>query len=81
MPRQFVVGGNWKLNGNKQSIAAICQNLSTAALDPNTEVVVGVPATHLEFARTSLPASIGVAGQVGHQVHARANSRLQWNWP
>lgn len=64
MARRFVVGGNWKLNGNKQSIAGICQNLSTAALDANTEVVVGVPATHLELARNSLPASIGVAGQV-----------------
>lgn len=64
MGRRFVVGGNWKLNGNKQSIAAIAQNLTSAALDTNTEVVVGVPATHLEYARGLLPATIGVAGQV-----------------
>lgn len=64
MGRRFVVGGNWKLNGNKQSIATICKNLSTAALDSNTEVVVGVPATHLEYAKSLLPATIEVAGQV-----------------
>lgn len=66
MSRRFVVGGNWKLNGNKQSVAEICKNLSTAALDANTEVVVGVPATHLEYARNLLPATIGVAGQVSN---------------
>lgn len=64
MARRFCVGGNWKLNGNKQSIAGICQNLSAAALDPNTEIVVGVPATHLEYTRALLPPAIGVAGQV-----------------
>lgn len=70
MARRFVVGGNWKLNGNKQSVAAICQNLSTAALDANTEVIVGVPATHLEFARNALPATIEVAGQVSKSSKA-----------
>lgn len=64
MSRRFVVGGNWKLNGTKQSIAEIAKNLGGAALDPNTEVIVGVPATHLEYARSVLPATIATAGQV-----------------
>jgi len=72
MGRRFVVGGNWKLNGNKQSIAAICQNLSTAALDSNTEVVLGVPATHLEYARSLLPATIEVSGQNSYKVASGA---------
>lgn len=64
MARRFCVGGNWKLNGDKALIKTICSNLSTGPLDPNTEVVVGVPATHIEYARSLLPATIAVAGQV-----------------
>lgn len=64
MARRFCVGGNWKLNGDKNTINLICRNLSAAALDPNTEVVIGCPATHIEYTRSLLPATIGVAGQV-----------------
>lgn len=66
MTRRFCVGGNWKLNGDKASIKTICANLSTGPLDPNTEVVIGVPATHIEYTRSLLPATIGVAGQVSY---------------
>jgi triosephosphate isomerase len=63
MGRKFCVGGNWKMNGDKASITALCKLLSDASLDANTEVVVGCPALYLSFARGLLPASIGVAGQ------------------
>lgn len=64
MARRFCVGGNWKMNGDKSSIKTIANTLTTGPLDPNTEVIVGCPATHIEFARSVLPANIAVAGQV-----------------
>uniref|UniRef100_A0A1L8E289 Triosephosphate isomerase n=1 Tax=Nyssomyia neivai TaxID=330878 RepID=A0A1L8E289_9DIPT len=67
MVRRFCVGGNWKMNGDKASITEICKNLSSG-LDANTEVVVGVPAVYLAFAKSLLPASIGVAGQNCYKV-------------
>lgn len=63
MGRKFYVGGNWKLNGTKASIAGICDGLKNATLDPNTEVCVGVPAPYLQLVRDSLPANFHVAGQ------------------
>lgn len=52
------------MNGDKASINLICRNLVAGPLDPNTEVVVGCPAVYIEYARSLLPAEIGVAGQV-----------------
>ncbi|CAO1311082.1 unnamed protein product [Diamesa serratosioi] len=63
MSRQFCVGGNWKMNGDKASITELCKILTTGPLDPNVEVVVGCPAIYISFARGLLPASINVAGQ------------------
>lgn len=39
MGRKFYVGGNWKLNGTKQSIQVICDRLKTSQLDSETEVL------------------------------------------
>lgn len=52
------------MNGDKNSINLICRNLTSGPLDPNTEVVVGCPAVYIEYARSLLPATIAVAGQV-----------------
>lgn len=64
MARRFVVGGNWKMNGDKNAINLICRNLVAGPLDPNTEVVIGCPAVYIEYTRSLLPPEIGVAGQV-----------------
>jgi len=72
MGRKFVVGGNWKLNGDKASIKTITSNLSAGPLDPNTEVIIGVPATHIEYTRSLLPATIAVAGQNAYKVASGA---------
>lgn len=64
MARRFCVGGNWKMNGDKNSITLICRNLAAGPLDPNTEVIVGCPAVYIEQARSLLPPEIAVAGQV-----------------
>jgi len=61
--RRFFVGGNWKMNGTKDSINTICSWLSKGPLDPNCEVVVGVPECYLMYVRSNLPSNIGVAAQ------------------
>lgn len=66
MGRKFCVGGNWKMNGTKESITELAKILS-GPLDPNVEVVVGCPSVYISFARGLLPVSIGVAGQVNRK--------------
>ncbi|GMF77740.1 unnamed protein product [Aspergillus oryzae] len=51
MPRQFFVGGNFKMNGTAESITAIIKNLNEAKLDETTEVVVSPPALYLTLAQ------------------------------
>lgn len=40
MGRKFVVGGNWKMNGDKNQINEIVNNLKKGPLDPNVEVTL-----------------------------------------
>ncbi|XP_019852131.1 PREDICTED: triosephosphate isomerase-like [Amphimedon queenslandica] len=61
--RKFFVGGNWKMNGNKNSIEDIIGYLKTGPLSPNTEVVVAPPSVYLQFVKDRVPAGVGVAGQ------------------
>lgn len=63
MGRKFFVGGNWKMNGVKAEIDEICSWLSAGPLDPNCEVVVGVPGCYLQYVVDKLPPTIGVAAQ------------------
>jgi len=72
MARRFCVGGNWKMNGDKNSINLICRNLVAGPLDPNTEVIVGCPAVYIEYAKSLLPAEIAVAGQNSYKVPSGA---------
>ncbi|RMZ79861.1 hypothetical protein DV737_g3203, partial [Chaetothyriales sp. CBS 132003] len=60
MGRKFFVGGR---NGTVQSIKDIVHNLSTAKLDPNTEVVVAPPSLYLLVTREHLSPNIEVAAQ------------------
>lgn len=63
MVRKFVVGGNWKMNGDKKQIAEIVNFLKAGPLNPNTEVVVAVPSVYMDFARANLPKNVNVAAQ------------------
>jgi len=72
MTRKFFVGGNWKMNGNKESINKIIEFLKTGPLDPNADVVVGVSHCYLEYVRSNLPKSIGVAAQNCYKVEKGA---------
>ena len=64
MARKFFVGGNWKMNGDKASIDEICSWLVPGPLDPNTEVVVGVPGCYLQYVADKVAGSqVAVAAQ------------------
>lgn len=63
MGRKFIVGGNWKMNGDKNQINEIVNNLKKGPLDPNAEVVIGVPAIYLAYVKSIVPDTIGVAAQ------------------
>lgn len=56
------------MNGTKNEITGIIDFLSKGPLDPNVEVVVGVPAIYLDFSRERLPKTIGVAAQNCYKV-------------
>ncbi|BCS19389.1 triose-phosphate isomerase TPI1 [Aspergillus puulaauensis] len=63
MPRQFFVGGNFKMNGNAESTTSIIKNLNTASLDSSAEVVISPPALYLLLAREIADQKIGVSAQ------------------
>jgi len=51
------------MNGTKAQIDEICSWLSSGPLDPNCEVVVGVPGCYLEYVAKKLPSAVTVAAQ------------------
>jgi len=73
MTRKFFVGGNWKMNGTKSSIDEICSWLVAGPLDPNCEVVVGVPGCYLQHVADKLAgSSVAVAAQNCYKVEKGA---------
>lgn len=50
MTRQFFVGGNFKMNGTKDSITKIVDNLNSVELPKNVQVVIAPPAPYLALA-------------------------------
>lgn len=61
--RNLFVGGNWKMNGDKASIAALVKILNEKATKAKCEVVVSPPACYLQYSRDLLDKKIGVAAQ------------------
>jgi len=51
------------MNGTKAGIDEICSWMTAGPLDPNCEVVVGVPGCYLQYVVDKMPASVGVAAQ------------------
>ncbi|XP_034186787.1 triose phosphate isomerase [Osmia lignaria lignaria] len=68
MGRKFFVGGNWKMNGLKTEIDGIVAFLKAGPLDPNVELVVGVPSIYLTYTKSILPSNISIAGQNAYKV-------------
>jgi len=61
--RQFFVGGNFKMNGNKATLTRIVKGLNDAKLDTHTEVVVAPPSIYILELRDHLRHEIALAGQ------------------
>jgi triosephosphate isomerase len=59
--RKFIVGGNWKMNGNKDLVNSISSVLNAEQF--NSEIIVAPPAPLLPIARSAFHASIGVSAQ------------------
>ena len=60
------------MNGNKSEIDKIVEFLKTGPLDPNVEVVVGVPSIYLTYAKSILPANVVVSAQNAYKVPSGA---------
>ena len=69
MGRKFFVGGNWKMNGTKAEIDAICSWLTAGPLDPNCEVIQYFFSTFISHS------VLGV--KMDHQASC-LNPLLQW---
>jgi triosephosphate isomerase len=54
MARKFFVGGNFKMNGTKESIKSIIKGLNEAQLDSNVEVVIAPPSLYLQLAQDQI---------------------------
>ncbi|KAI5994831.1 Triosephosphate isomerase [Pisolithus albus] len=64
MPRQFFVGGNFKMNPiSRAQKKVIINELNAADLDPNTEVVIAPPSLYLLPLKDILRSDIKVAAQ------------------
>ncbi|XP_029985276.1 triosephosphate isomerase [Sphaeramia orbicularis] len=66
--RRFFVGGNWKMNGTRESLAELMTHLNTSNLHEQTEVVCGAPFVYLDLVRSGLDPRIGVAAQNCYKV-------------
>ncbi|KAJ1968115.1 triosephosphate isomerase [Dispira parvispora] len=62
MTRQFIVGGNWKMNGSQATVDSLVQGLNSATLDKSVEVVVAPPALYVAKVAQTFKAG-QVAGQ------------------
>lgn len=60
---KFFVGGNWKCNGNSESIAKLVTELNAARLEDNVDVIVSPPFVYLPQVIASLTKRVEVSGQ------------------
>jgi len=70
MPRKFFVGGNFKMNGNTESLTTVMNGINNTEFDPSTvDVVVGAPACYLPLCHGLADASkCKVAAENVHTV-------------
>jgi len=60
---KFFVGGNWKCNGSKDSVAQLVADLNSGGFPGNTEVVCAPTSLHLGFVSEHLDSKFQVAAQ------------------
>jgi len=69
MPRNFFVGGNWKMNGSKAMIDGLADNLNQTKVPDGVQVVCGAPTAYLNYAQTKITnKSVHVAAQNCYKV-------------
>ena len=77
--KQYLIGGNWKCNGTKESTAALVATLNGAGDIPAwCEVVVGVPSIHIGSVMGTLRKDIAIAPRTAPRrvwARTRASSR------
>ena len=62
--QRFFVGGNWKVNGTRESIVSLCKAWNEAGDFPSSvEVVLAPAAIHMELVRQQLRPDIVLAAQ------------------
>uniref|UniRef100_K3W7B4 Triosephosphate isomerase n=1 Tax=Globisporangium ultimum (strain ATCC 200006 / CBS 805.95 / DAOM BR144) TaxID=431595 RepID=K3W7B4_GLOUD len=62
--RKYVIGGNWKCNGTKQSVRELVDVLNTAEIDTEqVDVIVAPTALHLELTQGLIQKNIAVCAQ------------------
>uniref|UniRef100_A0A0G4I5M8 Triosephosphate isomerase n=1 Tax=Chromera velia CCMP2878 TaxID=1169474 RepID=A0A0G4I5M8_9ALVE len=61
--RKPVIGGNWKCNGTKQSVADLVKLLNDGGSFPDCEVIVSPPYLHIGYVKDNLRNDIEVATQ------------------
>jgi len=66
--RKFYVGGNWKMNGSKESIDGIVKFLQDGQLDQNCEIMVSPPSIYIAYVRDKLKSGISVSAQNCYKV-------------
>ena len=54
---KFFVGGNWKSNGSKSSVAKLVEDLNAGSVPSSTEVVCAPTFVHLSYVQENLDAS------------------------
>ena len=70
--RKFLVGGNWKMNGDKAKILSILELLNSSNLSSKTEVVVAPPSIYASYVIENLKADITVSLQNCHEASSGA---------
>ncbi|XP_022146193.1 triosephosphate isomerase, chloroplastic [Momordica charantia] len=60
---KFFVGGNWKCNGTKESIAKLVSDLNNAKLEDDVDVVVAPPFVYIDQVKSSLASRIEISAQ------------------
>mmetsp|Transcript_10128 Transcript_10128/g.25689 ORF Transcript_10128/g.25689 Transcript_10128/m.25689 type:complete len:288 (+) Transcript_10128:90-953(+) len=60
---KFFVGGNWKCNGSKDSVAKLVAELNSGSFPANTEVVCAPTFLHLGYVKDNLDSKFQVAAQ------------------
>ncbi|KDQ16852.1 hypothetical protein BOTBODRAFT_156838 [Botryobasidium botryosum FD-172 SS1] len=72
MPRQFFVGGNFKMNGSLESISKIVTTLNEGNITAPTEVVIAPPSLYLLSVKDKIRKEIAVSAQNSYIIASGA---------